>query len=228
MERLINKKTAFHIHTKYSYDSNLDPKGIIENLVNWGYEQVIITDHDTIDGALYAKEYAEKNYKNQIHVIIGEEISTNIGDIIGFPLKHHIETNDFNECILKIKEQNAFVCLPHPYKEHNLFEIHTNEFIEKIDFIETFNARLNPTLNGFAEKYADYYNKFKIIGSDTHVCQELNNTCFKFLNSNHDIDILKSIYSKKSHIRKSQLIKYQRRKNVSKVIKYFILEKLNK
>lgn len=228
MERLLNKKTAFHVHTKYSYDSILSPENVIDYLVYIGYGQVIITDHDNIDGALFANEYANRKYSDRFQVIIGEEISTNIGDIIGFPLQEQIKANNYKDCFRKIKEQNAYICLPHPYKQHDLFEIHIPSFIDCIDFVETFNSRLTPALNSYAEKYADYFNKKKIFGSDAHLANELNNAGFLFTSSNFDIEIIKNKYSNNKNIRRSQSIKYLKKKQYLKTIKYFILEKLNK
>ena len=108
------KNLVFHVHTKYSYDSRLEPQYIVDFLVKANIHQVIITDHNEILGALEAKEYAEKKYPDKLEVIIGEEIKTDIGDIIGFPLYEKIIPGNHNTVIKEIQTQNAFVCLPHP------------------------------------------------------------------------------------------------------------------
>jgi len=227
MEKFINKKTAFHIHTKYSYDSNLDPTEVIDRLVKGGYEQVIITDHDSIEGALIAKEYADKNYSNEIQVVIGEEVSTDIGDIIGFPIIEVVLESNYYNCIKEIKKQNGYVCLPHPYKGHDLFRIHTQQLIDQIDFVEIFNARLNPKLNSYAAEFAKHFKKHIIVGSDAHISKELINTCFLFNDIKFSLKIISSKYSQKRYIRESQYIKYLSRKHYSNVIKYYILSILN-
>lgn len=228
MEELLNKKTAFHIHTGYSYDSFLDPKKIIENLLKNDYEQVVITDHNSIQGALEAKEYSQKQYRGKLQVIIGEEISTDIGDIIGFPIEKEIKQNNHINCMNEIKNQGGFICLPHPYKEHNYLEIHKTNFLKQIDFVEIFNSRLDQYLNEFAERYANYYKKKMIIGSDAHLKNELNNTCFLFKNQIFEIKILEKKYSSIMNIRKSQSIKYFKQREYLKASKYYFLRLCSK
>ena len=138
---IFNKKIVFHIHTKYSHDSNLEPALIVDTLFKGNISAAIITDHNSIQGAIEAKSYAEKKYGDKFNVIVGEEVKTDIGDIIGFPLKDEIQLVDHLEVISNIKSQGGYVCLPHPYKSHNLLRIHDSDFIELIDFIEIFNRR---------------------------------------------------------------------------------------
>ncbi len=228
MEELLNKKTAFHAHTMYSYDSQLRPDKIVDYLVSQGYGQVVITDHNIIDGAIFAKEYANRKYPNRFEVIIGEEVSTDIGHIIAFPLQKKIIAYSHMACFSEIKGQGAYSCLPHPYKEHDLFTIHTSKFLDCIDFVEIFNSRSTPAFNGFAGRYAAYFDKKGIIGSDAHHVSELNNASFMFLNSSLHLKILNNEYAELRHIRKSQKIKYLRRGAYRKAFKYFLLEMLNR
>lgn len=227
MVELLNKKTAFHVHTNFSYDSNLKPEDLVDFLIKKDFKQVIITDHDDIEGALVARNYAKSRYGDKFKVIIGEEVSTNIGDIIGFPLTKKITTKDAKDCFKQIKNQGGFVCLPHPYKEHNLFEIHQKWVIDNLDFVEVFNSRLNPNLNKYAYNYARFYEKMQIIGSDAHLISELNNTSFKFKSNVKDLHPIHKKYASIKDIRKSQFIKYYSRNDYFKCLKYFILQKIN-
>ena len=43
-------KVDFHIHTKYSYDSLMEPDKIIRNAVKRGLDGIVICDHNTIRG----------------------------------------------------------------------------------------------------------------------------------------------------------------------------------
>ncbi|KAJ1845748.1 hypothetical protein LPJ70_002369 [Coemansia sp. RSA 2708] len=61
-----------HLHTTYS-DGVLSPKQVIEYAIANGYNAIIVTDHQTVEGSLVAKEYAEKHYRDQITVITGME-----------------------------------------------------------------------------------------------------------------------------------------------------------
>jgi predicted metal-dependent phosphoesterase TrpH len=219
---LLNKKINFHIHTKYSFDSFLEPSFIVDYLYQNGFEVAIITDHNTIKGALEAKAYAEKKYKDKFIVIVGEEVKSNIGDIIGFPITNEINPGDYKTVIKQMKEQNAILCLPHPYKSHDLFLIHQEEFINEFVFIEVFNARINDKLNEHAEKLAEKYNKLKIVGNDAHVKSDLLNCSNYYRNNlkNPEFSV------KRTHIRnvrKSQIINFLKKKNPVSIIKYFFL-----
>tara|TARA_Y100001958_G_C21244981_1_gene574416 strand:- start:981 stop:1667 length:687 start_codon:yes stop_codon:yes gene_type:complete len=227
MVELLNKKTAFHVHTNFSYDSNLKPEDLVDFLIKNDFEQVIITDHDEIEGALEARNYAESKYGNEFKVIIGEEVSTNIGDVIGFPLTKKIIAKDVKDCFRQIKEQGGFICLPHPYKGHDLFQIHQKWVIDELDFVEIFNARLNPKLNSYAFNYAKFYKKMQIIGSDAHLISELNNTSFRFKTNFNHLNAVHESYASIKDIRKSQFIKYNSRNDYLKCLKYFILQKIN-
>ena len=72
-----------------------------------------------------------------------------------------------------MKKQKAFICLPHPYKSHDLFLIHEEQFITQFDFIEIYNSRINKKLNEYAVKLNQKFNKIPIIGNDAHTIEDL-------------------------------------------------------
>lgn len=217
-----NRKIVFHIHTKYSSDSNSEPSEIVDKLAGLGINTAIITDHNTIKGAIEADEYAIKNYGDKFKVIIGEEVSTDAGDIIGFPLSEEIARGNYQAVINEIKKQKAFVCLPHPYKSHDLFLIHQEEFIEQFDFIEIFNSRLNKKLNDFAVKLNDKYRKIPIIGNDAHTIKDLRN-CFLLYDEKMNIKESLTGQTPIRNFRKSQIINAKNNKSIKNFFKYLIL-----
>ena len=78
---MLYSKADTHIHTSYS-DGTSSPEDIVKFAA--GKLQVIaITDHNRIKGAFKAKEYALRNSFLDVEVIIGEEISTKNGHVIG-------------------------------------------------------------------------------------------------------------------------------------------------
>ncbi|MFH1196168.1 MAG: PHP domain-containing protein [bacterium] len=226
MDWLKNKKTAFHIHTSYSYDSRLAPAAVVDYFVEEGFDTIIITDHETISGAVEAAEYAEKNYPGKISVIIGEEIKTDIGDITGFPLSRKIGAGNFFDVTKEIKEQDAVVCLPHPFSSHDLSAIASAKYLDEIDFIEVFNARCSDAANESAVKLQMKFKKYPVIGSDAHVKEELANTYFIWDN---DFSIKESLTLKttKRYVRKSQLVKSIKRKDIPCLIKNMLLYCIN-
>ncbi len=219
---LLNKRINFHIHTRYSFDSFLEPSYIVDFLYKNKFDIAIITDHDSIYGALEAQKYAQKKYGSDFMVIVGEEVKTDIGDIIGFPVIKEVKPSDYKTVISEFKEQGSMLCLPHPYKSHDLFLIHQDDFINQFDFIEVFNSRVNDKLNNYAMQLAVKYNKLKIIGNDAHVKEDLLNCSLIYK------DDLKApeFTTKKTNIRnirKSQLINHLKKKEIIPLTKYFFL-----
>ncbi|MEM3875981.1 MAG: PHP domain-containing protein, partial [Candidatus Micrarchaeaceae archaeon] len=116
----VYSKADTHIHSSYS-DGTSSPQEIVDAAA--GKLQVIaITDHNRIKGAFKAKEYALKN-KIKLDIIIGEEISTKNGHVIGLFLKNKIiPGKTAAETIDKIHENGGIAVAPHPF-----FFIHYNE-----------------------------------------------------------------------------------------------------
>ncbi len=156
----------FHIHSKYSYDSILEPRKIVKLCKEKGYDTISITDHNTIKGSLEAKKY-EREFG--VEVLIGEEVLTDAGDIIGINLKNEIRSRCFPEVLDEIKKQGGISILPHPYKGHYL----TDGLIRNIDVIEGLNSRTSEELNKKAVELGRTWNKPVVAGSDAHLAAEI-------------------------------------------------------
>ncbi|WP_372378599.1 PHP domain-containing protein [Vibrio natriegens] len=63
-----------HSHTTAS-DGRLEPKDLVDRALSFDIEVLAITDHDTVDGLVPAKQYVEEN-QLPIKIINGIEIST--------------------------------------------------------------------------------------------------------------------------------------------------------
>ncbi|WP_217579010.1 PHP domain-containing protein, partial [Mesorhizobium sp. GbtcB19] len=76
---------------------------------------VAITDHDEIEGALKFKPFLEKH---SIRVIIGEEIFSSKGEIIGLFINKKISPGKSpRDSMFEIKQQGGIVYIPQPYGE---------------------------------------------------------------------------------------------------------------
>ncbi|KAJ2214309.1 hypothetical protein IW140_003500 [Coemansia sp. RSA 1813] len=64
-----------HLHTTYS-DGVLSPQQVLEFAMANGYNAIIVTDHQTVEGSLAAREYAERHYPDKITVITGMEYTS--------------------------------------------------------------------------------------------------------------------------------------------------------
>lgn len=169
-------KADLHIHTSYSPDSSVSPERLISRCLEIGINCVAITDHNTIAGALAVLKIAP------FKVIVGEEIRTTKGEIIGFFLKEEIPRGlSPEETIRRIKGQGGLVCIPHPcdrlrpsaLKSEKLYEL-----LPQIDIIEVFNART--ALRRDLEKARALAQKNGLLagaGSDSHTPGEIGGAC---------------------------------------------------
>ncbi|KAF9995028.1 hypothetical protein BGZ79_000182, partial [Entomortierella chlamydospora] len=63
-----------HSHTTYS-DGRMSPETLLKWHIANGYNAVIVSDHNTIDGGLAAQKIALEKYADMITVIPGMELS---------------------------------------------------------------------------------------------------------------------------------------------------------
>ena len=141
-----------------------------------GIKLLAITDHNEIKGAL---KYSKFLKKHNIDVIIGEEIMTNCGEIIGLFLTKRIEPNlSVEETINLIKEQDGLIYLPHPYDEKRYKTVLNKDeqlkFKSCFDFVEIHNGRnIKKEYSLNQKKRQKMIGATRIVGSDAHVFFEL-------------------------------------------------------
>ncbi len=160
-----------HIHTCYSSDCATTPEELMAACEECGLEAIAVTDHNTIKGALAVAALAPAH----IHVIIGEEIKTTRGEVIGLYLSEEIPRGlSFEETIREIKNQGGLVYVPHPFDPLHLtptYKLLASNAAD-IDIIEVYNPRI--TFTSFNEKAKRLALKYDIpggAGSDCHVLQ---------------------------------------------------------
>ncbi|NIQ07313.1 MAG: PHP domain-containing protein [Candidatus Korarchaeota archaeon] len=167
------KTYDLHVHSKFSYDGAMDPKEIIKIAKKRGLDGVAITDHDTIKGGVKAKEFETEEFK----VIVGAEIKTRRGEILGLFLRKEIASRDPNEVAEKIRSQNGVVVIPHPFDTFRRGKFSPKEEdVDLIDCIEGFNARC--IFQGANEKAMNFAREHRLgvtAGSDAHLKSEVGN-----------------------------------------------------
>ncbi len=168
-------KGDFHIHSKYSYDSNTELRAILEKASEQGMNTISITDHETMEGSLKAREIAS-NF--DIEVWLGMEIATTAGDIIGLKLKEEVRSRAWEDVIHDIRDQGGIVILPHPYRGHKRIE----ELAAAVDIVEVFNGHDKPENVLRSVELARTFNKPGIAGSDAHLLSEIGNVINVFDN----------------------------------------------
>jgi predicted metal-dependent phosphoesterase TrpH len=165
-------KADLHIHTCYSPDCNSSLESIIDRCEKLGIDCIAITDHDTIEGALKMREMAP------FPVIIGEEVMSLDGEIIGYFLTEEIPGGlPPEEVIHQIKGQGGLVCLPHPFDSFGRFPLRSSKreaLLSKVDIIEVFNAH-SPFLSSSKQARALVQRNGLLAsaGSDAHAPREI-------------------------------------------------------
>ncbi|MGY0287911.1 MAG: PHP domain-containing protein [Candidatus Methanodesulfokora washburnensis] len=157
-----------HIHTKFSKDSLSEPHKIIEIAKKKGLSGVAITDHNSMQGYISAREAARKL---DIDLIPGEEIMTNRGEILAYLISEEVKPHRSpEETIEEIREQGGISAIAHPFRGKS---IRLGSIVRLVDFIEVTNGRSSRQENEKALKLATEYGKKGIGGSDAHTLREV-------------------------------------------------------
>jgi hypothetical protein len=161
-----------HTHTKYSPCSNLEPEVVPKLARRVGLDAVAVTDHDTIKGGLAVKK---ANRDKDLEVIVGAEMSTHGGSIIGLYLNKEIRRRDPFEVVDEIHAQGGLVMIPHPFDvlgRENIDRGVLEQIIKKVDLIEGINARSCFLFNRRALRFAKEFKKPALANSDAHFALE--------------------------------------------------------
>lgn len=159
-----------HCHTEASRDSITPLSAIPARLTARGISVQAITDHNEIWGA---QKLQSMCHGSGLTIIVGEEVSTRDGEIIGLFLTECIPSGlSAEETVGRIKAQGGLVSLPHgfdPLKVHRLAPTARERVQADLDIVETFNARISrPTWNRAAAAFAHENRLAAASGSDAH------------------------------------------------------------
>jgi predicted metal-dependent phosphoesterase TrpH len=171
----------FHIHTRFSRDSILSEGKFILTALERGLTHVAVTNHNNVEGAVAVRDkVAELGLTDQLTVMLGEEVSTADGEVVGVFLQRTIPRGlSADETADAIHEQGGLVSIPHPYDPFRKSHIREEPLIAlleagKVDMIEVFNSRV--TLhrhNHEAAVLAAHYQVPGIACSDSHSAFEI-------------------------------------------------------
>jgi hypothetical protein len=157
-----------HMHTEYSRDSRVLLAEFAELARKAQLGAVCITDHDTIEGALRLREM-----NTGLQVIVGEEITTADGEVVGLYLERRISPGHSAEkTIAMIHEQGGLAYVPHPFSRNRRRHLRRSvleRLAPTIDIVEVFNAReVASSSNVQAFEFARAHDLPGGVGSDAH------------------------------------------------------------
>ena len=153
----------------WSGDSTTTPDEIRDAVVAAGLDVVCITDHNAITGAI------ELASSLPCRVVVGEELKTHAGEIIGLFLRERVPIGvQPAQAAELIRAQGGVVYVPHPFDpmRRNLAEPAMRDLAAAglIDAIEVINAKTSlQSLNRRAAAFAEEFDLAAGAGSDAHV-----------------------------------------------------------
>ena len=171
----------FHIHNRFSRDSILSEDKFIRVAMERGLTHVAVTNHNNVEGAIAVRDRAAAlGLDEQLTVILGEEVSTSDGEVVGLFLERTIPRGlTADQTADEIHAQGGLVSIPHPFDPFRPSHI-KREPLErlaaagKIDMLEVFNSRV--TFSRHNEEAADFAARYAIPGiacSDSHSAFEV-------------------------------------------------------
>ncbi len=184
-------RVEFHCHTSFSKDSLTAPRQLVEACRRKRIDRVVVTDHDTIAGALAAHALDPER------VIVGEEIMTSRGEILAAFVTQEVPPGlSPRETIRRLRDQGAFISVSHPFDEWRSGGWQERDLLEiapLVDAIEVYNSRcVDPAFNRRARDFALAHSLAGTVGSDAHAAFELGRSTL-LLEPFNDADGLRSV-----------------------------------
>lgn len=159
-------KVDLHTHSHASPDGSLIEADYRKMLDTGKLDYIAVTDHNTVS---FAQELHEK-IGHQI--IVGEEITTSEGEIIGLYLEEVVKPGmTVAETIAAIKAQGGLVYIPHPFEtvRRGIKQELLDEVSIGVDIIEAYNGRaIFQNMSKQAEAWAAAHLRPRAASSDSH------------------------------------------------------------
>ena len=200
-------KIDTHLHTNYSHDCAVVPEKVVATAMQRGLDALIVTDHNQIAGAYAVKAIAP------FPVVLGEEIYTSDGEIIGLFIQERIPRGlPPLETATLVREQGGLVCVPHPFdrvRGSRLAAPAIDALVGEglLDIVEVFNSRT--TLNADNERavaYAHQHGLPTCAGSDAHSEMEYGRAYIEIAPFDGPAEYLANLRTATLHMRASPFV----------------------
>ncbi|HTS14122.1 MAG TPA: PHP domain-containing protein [Candidatus Sulfotelmatobacter sp.] len=170
-----------HSHSSFSFDSLSKPADLVRVAAERGLTHLAITDHERLDGALEGRAHAPAG----LTVIVGEEIRTADGDMLGLYLTEVVAPGmSAAETVDAIHAQGGLAGLPHPFDHYRNSGLRGEReaamvaLAPRLDFIEAYNARAAfGDANARAAEFAVRNGLPGVASSDAHSLLEVGVAC---------------------------------------------------
>ncbi len=161
-----------HMHSRHSFDGVMAPAHIVALARRRGLAGIAVSDHDSLTGGLRARD---ANRDPDFLVIVGMEVATEVGDILGLFLSRPIVSRRSLDVVAEIHAQGGVAILPHPYAHHKDL---TPPLLSQLDGVEIYNGRDKRDYS--AQTMAEFvqpYGLATVANSDAHLYWEIGRAC---------------------------------------------------
>ena len=167
-------KVDFHTHSVASPDGGIKPEEYVLALENGTLDYIAITDHNTVKLALELHDSLGE------HIIVGEEIASTQGEIVGLYLVEPIRSGmNALATARAITAQGGLVYIPHPLEtvRKGVTRETLDVLAKEIDIVEIHNGRAVVQNRGpQAATWARMSGKAMAASSDAHGARGLGST----------------------------------------------------
>jgi len=179
-----------HSHSRYSPDSKLDPAEIVRVAKSRGLDGIAITDHNAVEGAAKAWDYARGI---GVTVVRGTEVSTKEGHVLAYGVREPIPRDlSSRETVERIVADGGIPVAAHPYRFWSgLGEQATVE--TPFAAYEVRNARTLRRGNAKASALAASKGVPGIGGSDAHFLEEIGRAVTVVEDASTEVEVLEAV-----------------------------------
>ena len=193
-----------HTHTKYSGMSKIlflelpdcvsEPREVVEAAERRGLNVLCVTDHNSIRGGLEAQKYAKS-----VEVVVGEEILTADGELLGLFLSENVPKGlSVEETIDIVHGMGGVAIAPHPFSSH-CSALGDRILNLNLDGVEVFNAfHRDRYSNDLAMQKCRGIETALTGSSDAHAPMMVGDCCTTFEGTTAE-DLRKAIMNKKTN-----------------------------
>ena len=197
-----------HIHSNYS-DGAMTIEQVLFRAQRLGLDTIAITDHNEIAGAVAARELAGR-WRLPVQVIVGEEVTTSEGHVVGLFLKERIRPLMTAQATVdEIHRQGGLAVAVHPFSLWlRLFECGgVGRLVDSLQFdaIETANGNITEGCsNAWTRRYNQQITRLaELGGSDAHTEEAIGQALTLYPGSGPEM-LRRAIYDKATSVRENR------------------------
>ncbi|MBJ7612373.1 MAG: PHP domain-containing protein [Candidatus Dormibacteraeota bacterium] len=179
-----------HLHSCFSPDSTTRLDELVARCRELGLDRIALTDHHTAEGAL------ELRRREPELAIVGEEVASTEGDIIGLFVTASIPSGGTPEEVcdaIHAMGGLTYACHPLDRRRSSFTPERLVELAPRFDIIETHNAWADAAANQAAAELCRDLGRVAATGSDSHSARDLGSSWMEIEPYDGAVDFLRKL-----------------------------------